>query len=216
MLLRTLDDLQMAFTEAGLPELFNDMRQHARNRIVIEVDSEFDTQALGASRFGGEPDLPPDVEWFTNPTTGAPLSFVAQLNFAELKAFDIDNQLPDQGILYFFYDVEAFPWGFDPKNGAGSRVYFYDGQVEQLEKRPSPIEIVRFSSSRLIFSSQIDLPEYSSWLIDYPLTDDKYERYLDLIDELELEVDHKLLGHSFLCIKAPIQYRSGALILRQQ
>lgn len=216
MLLRTLDDLQMAFTEAGLPELFNDMRQHARNSIVIEVDSEFDTQALGASRFGGEPDLPPDVEWFTNPTTGAPLSFVAQLNFAELKAFDIDNQLPDQGILYFFYDVEAFPWGFNPKDGAGSRVYFYGGQVEQLEKRPSPIEIVQFSSSRLIFSSQIDLPEYSSWLIDYPLTDDKYERYLDLIDELELEVDHKLLGHSFLCIKAPIQYRSGALILRQQ
>ena len=151
MLLRTLDDLQMAFTESGLPELFNDMRQHARNSIVIEVDSEFDTQALGASRFGGEPDLPPDVEWFANPTTGAPLSFVAQLNFAELKAFDIDNQLPDQGILYFFYDVEAFPWGFDPKDGAGSRVYFYDGQVEQLEKRPSPIEIVQFSSSRLIY-----------------------------------------------------------------
>lgn len=46
MLLRTLDDLQMAFTEAGLPELFNDMRQHARNSIVIEVDSVFDTQAL--------------------------------------------------------------------------------------------------------------------------------------------------------------------------
>lgn len=186
--MKTLDDLNVAFTDAGLIDLFNQMQQYAKNSIVIEVDSEFDTEEIGMSRFGGDPDLPPEVEWFSNPISGAPLSFLAQLNCAEFQRFDADNKLPEHGILYFFYDLEAFPWGFDPNDGAGSRVYFYDGPVEQLEKRPCPNEIRRFSSSALIFSSQIDLPEYSSWLIEQSLSDDEYERYLDLFEELELEL----------------------------
>lgn len=194
--MKTLNDLQTAFSDAGLLDLFNEMRQYAKNSIVIEVDSELDVQEVGMSRFGGDPDLPPEVEWFSNPISGAALSFVAQLNCAEVKSFDVDNKLPEHGILYFFYDLEAFCWGFDPNDAAGSRVFFYDGPVEQLKKRPCPNEIRRFSSSALVFSNQIDLPEYSSWLVEHSLSDDEYERYLDLFDELGLDVDHKLLGHS--------------------
>lgn len=194
--MKTLSDLREAYAEAGLLELFNELKPYARNSIVIEVEREFEPEEVGMSRFGGDPDLPPDVEWFSNPSSGVSLSFVAQINCAECHDVDLDNQLPDHGILYFFYDLDAYPWGFSPEDKAGSLVYFYDGPVELLEKRSCPNDIACFSSSALVFSNQVDLPEYSSWLVEHTMSDAEYERYLDLHDELGLDVDHKLLGHS--------------------
>src|SRR6186713_1234987 len=52
---------------------------------------------LGASRFGGAPDVPADFDW---PGAGEPLAFVAQINLAELPA----SELPSVGWLVFFYD----------------------------------------------------------------------------------------------------------------
>ncbi|ETD72717.1 peptide methionine sulfoxide reductase [Pelistega indica] len=192
----TLQDLKIAFENVGLTKLFEEMQHYAKNSIVIELNGESDEQVIGASRFGGDPDLPAELEWFNNEESGAPLNFVAQLNCADLTPFDQDNKLPTHGILYFFYDVDAFLWGFDQKDYVGSRVYFYDGSFENLETRPCPAGIKRFTPCTLTFSNQIDLPEYSSQLIQTTLSDDEYERYLDLQESLELVVDNKLLGHS--------------------
>lgn len=194
--MNTLNDLRVAFESAELTELFNELQHYAKNSITIDVDSEADDQQLGVSRFGGDPDLPPELAWFRNPESDAPLSFVAQLNFAELTALDTDKKLPSTGILYFFYDLDAFLWGFDEKDRNGSHVYFYDGPLEHLETRPCPDGIERFIPSGLVFLNRIELPEYSSQLIQTSLSDEEYERYLDLVEELELVVDNKLLGHS--------------------
>lgn len=194
--MNTLNDLRAAFEAAELTELFNELQHYAKNSITIDVDSEADAQQLGVSRFGGDPDLPPELAWFRNPESDAPLSFVAQLNFAELTALDTDKKLPSTGVLYFFYDLDAFLWGFDEKDRNGSHVYFYDGPLEHLETRPCPDGIQRFIPSGLVFSNRIELPEYSSQLIQTSLSDEEYERYLDLVEELELVVDNKLLGHS--------------------
>ena len=54
------------------------------------------------------------------------MSFLAQINLSVISDYDIDNKLPNNGILYFFYDSEQNVWGFDPKDKAGSKVFFYD------------------------------------------------------------------------------------------
>ena len=75
----TLEEFRAVFAEAGLSELFDAMQQYAKNSIVIEVQHEVNQQVLGTSRFGGEPDLPPEIEWFSKPETGSPLNFIAQI-----------------------------------------------------------------------------------------------------------------------------------------
>lgn len=194
--MHTLKNIQTVFESSGLTDLFQEMQHYAKNSITIRVDNESDTKQLGTSRFGGDPDLPPEIAWFSNPESGAPLIFVAQLNFAELTALDTDKKLPSTGILYFFYDLEAFLWGFDEKDSIGSRVYFYDGPLENLKTRPSPFGIKHFLPCGLVFTNRLELPDYSSQLIQTSLSDEEYERYLDLVEELELVVDNKLLGHS--------------------
>jgi uncharacterized protein YwqG len=72
------------------------------------ADDEDDYSTLGNTRFGGEPDLPPDIQWpcfesksglddvtrFSN--------FIAQINFAELPSLSSGSILPSSGLLYVF------------------------------------------------------------------------------------------------------------------
>lgn len=49
-----------------------------------------------------------------------PLSFIAQINFAEIwAAGEMDEDLPREGMLFLFYDLCVQPWGFDPKENVG-------------------------------------------------------------------------------------------------
>lgn len=58
---------------------------------------------VGSTRFGGEPDLPPSVEW---PTSGGrPMTFAAQLDLEDLSRFPAARELPREGLLSFFYDA---------------------------------------------------------------------------------------------------------------
>ncbi|WDU45843.1 YwqG family protein [Taylorella equigenitalis] len=193
--MKTLKNIQINFEKAGLNKLFDEMKRYAKNSINIFTAIERNHN-VGGSRFGGDPDLPPELEWFKNDISGAPLNFIGQINCAEITSFDIDKKLPSNGILYFFYDIEAFLWGFDKSDCVGSKVYYYEGPTNNLSIRPCPNEIKKFTPCSLTFKNQIDLPEYSSQLIQEKLSEEEYEKYLDLQDSLELEVDYKLLGHS--------------------
>src|SRR5688572_30057703 len=82
---------------------------------------------IGASRLGGNPDVPDDFEWphwhtelegydqearrpFKRPAEDRPLAFLAQIRLSDVTPLDIERLLPPSGWLYFFYDVEAGPW----------------------------------------------------------------------------------------------------------
>lgn len=69
------------------------------------LEEEYAPWEVGATRFGGEPDLPPSMPW---PTSGGrPMTFAAQLDLESLREFDAARELPQSGLLSFFYD--AFP-----------------------------------------------------------------------------------------------------------
>jgi uncharacterized protein YwqG len=89
------------------------------------------TLAIGASRLGGYPDMPPRAQWPAH--NGEPLAFVAQINLAELSAFPCSNILPPTGWLYFFYDREHMPDGTNASR-RGWKVLHHDGNTNDLRR----------------------------------------------------------------------------------
>jgi uncharacterized protein YwqG len=105
------------------------------NAGVKKFDAMMKTLALGDSRFGGLPDLPPNIEWPTRKRI--PMEFVAQIRLADIAAHDPENDLPHTGSLLFFYNSQ---WdSYDMSNDYNScRVLFHDGPDSLLVRTPAP------------------------------------------------------------------------------
>lgn len=99
--LRSVAHYRDQFERSELAKHWSFFKQHLRNEIqaLPEPANEI---AVGQSKIGGQPDLPPTIEWFKE-DNGKRLSFVAQINLTEVAAYDKSNQLPSQGILYFLF-----------------------------------------------------------------------------------------------------------------
>lgn len=114
------------------------MGRLASEKTLLEIMNETSLPALrlttaataGFSKTGGLPNLPAGMAWpfWRN----IPLSFVAQLDLAELKVAKTLPEFPAEGRLYFFYpqwlsdepDDLLHPWGYNPED-AGSAVVIY-------------------------------------------------------------------------------------------
>ena len=103
-----------------------------RNSIQLKIARK-ETYKLGATRFGGKPDVPPDFVWptyegesYDHVVKDRPLTFLAQFNCAELAQFDKEHLLPDHGLLSFFYETDTQCWGYDPKDKGCARVYWFE------------------------------------------------------------------------------------------
>lgn len=95
-------------------------------------DDNDDFEEVGCTRFGGEPDLPPSVEWPMN--EGRPMTFAAQIDLDELAEFAAARELPRGGLLSFFYD----PAGDFSKGVEYRAQVLHFGSREGLERRPTP------------------------------------------------------------------------------
>jgi len=92
--------------------------------VALEVASTGEDVPVGASKLGGVPDLPADLEW---PAWGGrPLDFLAQIDLAELE---IETGLPKQGLLLFFADTLNCA-GLSPSDREGFRVLWTEDDVE--------------------------------------------------------------------------------------
>lgn len=74
------------------------LRPAIRIRAAVTEDARI---PLGASKFGGAPDMPPGSTWPAFETD--PLVFIAQFDLAELKHFESSLALPQEGLLSFFF-----------------------------------------------------------------------------------------------------------------
>jgi uncharacterized protein (TIGR02996 family) len=106
---------------------------------------------VGASKYGGRPDLPPGTKW--PKFKGAPLAFLGQLNLAELRASPAVREMPAAGVLSVFaaYDLESGNDDF-PK---GSWRLFHFPDATKLARRELDAELPdesRFPSCRLWFA----------------------------------------------------------------
>lgn len=205
--MKTLDELREEMSESGLDAYFDALAPLAKNSIQVTLDVQDDDDLpIGVSKFGGCPDLPAGVEWFRT-EADIPMSFVAQINFAETAPYDLEHKLPNHGMLYFFYDCspDGMPWGFDPEDADGWKVYFYDGDPATLSRREVPDDLedddngMIFDAARMCFESSMELPSPESDLtnnLDLPDDDDLQDRYWDWMEEQGDEPINKLLGHA--------------------
>lgn len=181
---------------------------------------EMDALEIGASRLGGVPDLPPEMEW--PEWNGVPQSFVAQIRLSDVAQhnrpqddgqpclFDFTRNaprslLPQSSWLYIFYAVEQ-EWGYDPAHRGGWKVLFYEGDVSELRRVDLPAELLGeggFSACELTFTQEYTLPSLFSIAAEgLDLNREGVHAYDALVEKLrdaqeEGKPTHRLLGHPY-------------------
>ena len=208
--MKTLEELKEEMSAFGLADYFDVLAPLAKQSIRITLDPrDENTLPIGVSKFGGCPDLPGDVAWFRRERANIPLSFIGQVNLAEIAPFDLEHKLPEGGMLYFFYDCsvapDGMPWGFAPEDSDGWRVYFYDGDMSALSRKEPPADLkenengMLFGTSGMHFETVAELPSTESDLtngLDVPDDEELQDRYWQWLDEHTPELSNKLLGHA--------------------
>jgi uncharacterized protein YwqG len=197
------DKLISRLDEAGLARISKIILERAEPCVnLITTPEEEAGIKRGATKVGGSPETPDSLEW---PRNGDyPLSFLVQINLAEVAKVYKDNLLPKSGWLWFFYDTEDFPWGFDPADRDGWKVLFFDGPLDKLKRREPPEELEDmepFTPCSVELSKELSIPSVTtleSW--DMELTEEESDAYLDLLEQLDEEEvfnigDHQLLGY---------------------
>ena len=117
-------------------------------------------------------------------------------------------------MLYFFYELEAMSWGFDPKDKGSARVYYYPGDVSGLNRTELPSELpneYHIPEMAISFSSVTETPGFEELteLLD-GLDKLKHQARMNLLNEydaargadsVEKKTDgriNKLLGYADL------------------
>lgn len=199
----TLEQLQKRYARHGLSRVFETLRPFARSAVRIFPKAQADDSIpVGASKYGGCPDLPAVVDWPRHAVTHAPLSFIGQFRLAQVSPLDTARELPSRGMLYLFYDCsdDGMPWGFDPSDAGGWQVLFFDTD-EGLVRRDPPADLedngMRFGSAALTMAATCELPDLDSIHGEsLTLSDEEEDGYSDMLDEDDEDVCHKLLGHA--------------------
>ncbi|GCF06969.1 YwqG family protein [Dictyobacter arantiisoli] len=145
----------------------------------------------GTSKFGGIPDLPPEQDWPT--WKNIPQSFIAQLRLADLQNYDVHHWLPQDGMLWFFYDARQETYGEDPQDVGGWQV-FYRADTNNLKPATVPTNLPvssRFKSSTVSVASELTLTQQPQLEVtNLKWSDDDQEKY-DTVYEQFTDVENK-------------------------
>ena len=182
-------------------------RQYTKNAVFLKLTDK-KAEPL-QTKIGGKPDLPPDFEWsyyegedFNGVIENRPLSFIAQINCAEIKPYDKDDLLPNTGMLYFFYELGTMTWGYSPEDKGSVRVFYYDGDLSLLKQTDFPETLNKdyiIPEKTPEFVSVFDVPDSGEVyeFYDADFQDDDYDIYQELRErEFSDDVRIKLLGYA--------------------
>ena len=195
----TRQDLQAALVEVGLARLANALVARAEDCIRLDRTLLEDAHMpIGASKFGGAPDLPPGTRWPQGEEL--PLSFLLQLDLADAAALPAARDLPLDGQLSFLphmdlADAAALPVARDlPPDGLLS--LFFEIEAAQ---RASWLE------------GRGDSP---SWRLLYTPAGTRLER-LTLPDVLATRppIYSELSGHRYLTYPEALAFNTAAIHL---
>jgi len=216
-------ELEDALREAGLGERAAALAQMAGYCVILVPGpiGEVSNTPVGASRLGGEPDMPPDIDWPVRPALESnidagpmpgrmlmgprhwlhrlfrtqrwkqvserwergrqaesyvrnrawPLSFVAQIDFAELHIVHALDGFPPAGRLLLFCDPFDWPWG-ESEDQARARVVFTAEPAERLQRRRAPPEFAGPEAREVMPRGFVFKPRAlrpTAWLLPPPL-----------------------------------------------
>jgi uncharacterized protein YwqG len=193
-----IDDIRQKLRQFELSKVEHELISMMKSCLSIKaMPDDDDNIPIGASKFGGYPDLPDAFIWPRWKEVDLP--FLCQINLEDLKGLPGCESLPLTGWLFFFYAIENQPWGFDPDDSGCSRVLYYGGIKEDL-KRHCKDEDTVVMSCRIGFSENTSIPEHNHNKLSVILGSEEYENYYfefwQLIDEeIPATEKHQLLGY---------------------
>ncbi|WP_410982246.1 YwqG family protein [Bacillus cereus] len=151
------------------------------------VPKQMDILPIGSSKMGGVPDVPVSFEYPTY--EGNSLDFIAQFNLTDLQDIGMNHNLPEKGMLYFFYYGNHFVEEIN-QHEAGC-VLYCDVSTEQLQRMDG--SLAKFTQCEISFELTYKLPEL------FIEDEEDSDRFLQLLEELipDHYDNHQLLGEPF-------------------
>jgi uncharacterized protein YwqG len=127
-----------------------------------------------------------------------PLSFLAQINLADVAQQRCDLPLPEDGHLLFFYDMEVQPWGFDPHDGGGARVVYVPKGTQLARGSGRPPDPAPARQLRCEAGECLPSREYLLDRLDGPagFSPDALRRELDKLGDAEEQQLRPYGGHA--------------------
>lgn len=126
---------------------FSIKRHYIRDETKIDI---------GVSKFGGNPDVPKNFDWPY--WAGRPLSFLMQLNIADMNQFREQYFSVQKGILYFFYDPNQ---GGNSSDKNAWRIIYIDEKASNLKRRTNPSHNRRYTYPNCLITlyQDVSLPQ---------------------------------------------------------
>jgi uncharacterized protein YwqG len=209
--MNTLQELQEWLSTSVLSRISKEIMRVALPSIRLLSRPVGETQIrLGHTRLGGVPDLPQGIRW--PEYDGVPLPFIAQINLSEVASYDTQHRLPSTGMLYFFFDLDAYFERGRVHQARIWRVLYIPVPFSDLHRLAIPEGMPKRYTYRLnevICRAEITLPGYSVYEatslerlgISEFLTQEEEQAYYQLQEQLagtggsNHSAIHRLLGH---------------------
>lgn len=193
----------------GLARVADDLLALAQPAIRLDLTRMADEAAipLGASKVGGEPDLPTGTPW-PAADDGLPLPFIAQIRLADIASYDPEGDLPHEGFLSFFYAINDAEGGLriidDP---SAWRVIWTRDEAAPLARIAPPTALsdapdAHFPACSVAFARRLTLPDSLAHAIRrLGFTNDERLGYIDVTTGSDVEylpeMDLRLLGYPY-------------------
>jgi uncharacterized protein YwqG len=193
------EELRNLIRDAGLPHRADDFMNATKPAIHIRRHRVADESALelGSSKLGGAPDMPSGFVW--PHWNDKPLTFIAQIRLAEVASYDVEKALPPGGLLYFFYQADEQPEGYEPQHRGSFKVLYVEHEHVSLERISHPTapgkstQIQAFHPCAIEFSPSITFaPEF---ILKLALEELAYFNQVEITLYNLLYPVHHLLGY---------------------
>ena len=172
-----LDDAILAIRDSKIADLEEHLVGLLEPSVRIGVMSvALKDLPIGASRFGGHPDVPDDFAWplFAD----RPMALVAQLNLADMAAYHEMSLLPKIGSLLFFFDAaNDAPFEDIEDESRCWKVVHLENDLGELSRRepPAPRNVHNdFAPFALGFRSELTLPSFGSTILETTSIDEEH------------------------------------------
>lgn len=166
-----------AFADAGLEGVYEKLAQRAVLMLPTRVEEA--ELELGATKLGGHPDLPARTKWPR--ASKQPLTFLAQIDLAEVAPLLPEGALPEAGLLSFFL-------ANDPEGAAGycekAKVLFSEPGAELVRREvPEDFYDVIFQAAKVELHATVTLPSPTNKHVGKVLRGKKRDVYEDQVYE---------------------------------
>lgn len=196
-----LTALKQAFKRSGLRRRSGQAELLARPSIrVLATPTNEEQLTIGASKIGGLPDLPPEIVW--PQWNGLPQSFIAQFRMTDLHPYDTNNQLPPEGMMWFFYDAHQQSFGQSVREAGAWQVFFQNTSLDALHRLPAPVTLPassQFQACSLAIRSELTLTQFPEIdLTDFDWSEEEQKQYEKVQKLLHGSEDRSLPQHRLL------------------